>query len=392
MNFFLPNENQLGSNGALVDSMDIEDDEIKEAFLRVDRADFLPLNMHEEAYANRPLKTAIYHQSAPSIYHSVLSNFNLNSNNLTLLNIGSGTGYFQTLCAVLMGESGDIHGIDIRQELVDFANEAFHKWSQKDSQRSHVAKSTFINCDGFTIHPFRNIQYDRIYIGAGIAEYSQYYFEKLLNFGGILIAPIGGSLSKVVKSADGTITKTVISRVNFAPLLGQFVEDECETRCVNVLTPMIWAPIERIHSKYTHSFKKAALVLLILQNRDKTRSLFAHLPVVLVHQIIAFCSRDWFDKDPSEIDILKGKLSRERAARRELELKLEQAEQERDQAMHLCILLRRRFLELHAAQNQQDNGNNNAAFALNPVEINHGDDTDDDMDGENDEVGFLDVL
>lgn len=60
-----------------------------------------------EAYKDRPYKHSFLHISAPHIYATILSSLELssNSNGLSFLNIGAGSGYLNCLVAHVLGLS-----------------------------------------------------------------------------------------------------------------------------------------------------------------------------------------------------------------------------------------------------------------------------------------------
>ena len=62
-----------------------------------------------EAYEDRAWRHGNIHLSAPCIYTRAMESLYLEKG-LSLLNIGSGTGYFSTMAGLLLGYSGnDIH-------------------------------------------------------------------------------------------------------------------------------------------------------------------------------------------------------------------------------------------------------------------------------------------
>jgi protein-L-isoaspartate(D-aspartate) O-methyltransferase len=78
-----------------------------QAFLRVDRGLFVPTesagqSVNPDAYVDRPVRINGVHLSAPHMYAFVLEAMDLQRGH-SVLNLGSGSGYFSTLCAAVVG-------------------------------------------------------------------------------------------------------------------------------------------------------------------------------------------------------------------------------------------------------------------------------------------------
>lgn len=95
---------------------------VERAFRLIDRAHFLPDELKSQAHHDQPLRNRLVHHSAPHIYAQVLSSMNIQPDHRFLC-IGSGSGYFNSMVATFLGPSAVNHGIDIRQEVVDFAKQ-----------------------------------------------------------------------------------------------------------------------------------------------------------------------------------------------------------------------------------------------------------------------------
>ena len=103
------------------------------AFLTCDRSFFLPQSLSRGAFDDRPLRTGVYHQSAPHIYAAALADFDLlptkaQAAPTSFLVVGSGTGYFCHLAGCVLGPKAMIHGVELNEELVGFARERGEAW------------------------------------------------------------------------------------------------------------------------------------------------------------------------------------------------------------------------------------------------------------------------
>lgn len=112
---------------------------------------------------------------------------------MSFLNIGSGTGYLSTLVGMLLGSTGTNHGIEIFQEVIDYANSKIDEFIRFS--------------EGFNFHQFNRPvftkgnmycfaadfrKYDRVYCGARVPdEKTKEQLKDLVNPGGVLIIPYG---------------------------------------------------------------------------------------------------------------------------------------------------------------------------------------------------------
>merc|ERR1719487_1069034 len=110
------------SNAAMVqeleDSGTLTTPKCVAAFRAIDRQHFWVPGGGELAYADMPLRHGRLHQSAPHIYAKALESLMPLRPGMSFLNVGSGTGYFNSIVAELNGAMATNHGIDIWQEAV----------------------------------------------------------------------------------------------------------------------------------------------------------------------------------------------------------------------------------------------------------------------------------
>ena len=100
-----------------------------------------------------------------------------------ILEIGTYTGYATICLAEGLPDDGEIHTIEIDDELEDFIKEQFDKTDLKDKIRLHIG-------DALNIIPQLDGFFDLVFIDADKRLYSQYYdlvFDKLRP-GGIILA------------------------------------------------------------------------------------------------------------------------------------------------------------------------------------------------------------
>eukprot|EP01029_Cantina_marsupialis_P025281 TRINITY_DN6674_c0_g1_i1.p1 TRINITY_DN6674_c0_g1~~TRINITY_DN6674_c0_g1_i1.p1 ORF type:complete len:288 (+),score=53.70 TRINITY_DN6674_c0_g1_i1:171-1034(+) len=162
---------------SLVEQNILHSPPILEAMKKVDRAAFLPAENRAEAYYDQPIRSGIFHLSAPNIYVRALENLSF-GRGMSFLNVGSGTGYFSSVVAQLIGSKAKNHGIEIEEELVEFAK------SHSDGSITFVrGNALLLN----TVDPIR--KYDRIYIGVGLETSQINSLRRLLNVNGVMVVP-----------------------------------------------------------------------------------------------------------------------------------------------------------------------------------------------------------
>lgn len=102
---------------------------------------------------------------------------------MRVLEIGTYTGYATICMAEALPENGEIHTIEINDELEDFIQMQLNKSIAKDKIRLHIG-------DALEIIPCLDGMFDLVFIDADKRLYSKYYdliFEKVPS-GGIILA------------------------------------------------------------------------------------------------------------------------------------------------------------------------------------------------------------
>ena len=195
----------------------VKNDKIYDAFLNIDRGDFVPNRISKEnAYRDEPIHSAPFHLSAVHIYSWALEALELTNNNksLSFLNVGSGTGYFSYLVAYMIDDSGFCDGVEQNRELVDFArSRSFYA-----ANLGRFKNVRFFLGDGYNLSASKNMKYDRIYIGASTKKVEP--FVELLSPKGILVCPYNDQFVKIKKCSDdsGDFTSQILTNVRFSSL------------------------------------------------------------------------------------------------------------------------------------------------------------------------------
>ena len=182
-----------------------------EAFREVNRADFVPEGLEEDAYMNVPLPIGFDQTISQPLTVAFMLELLLPQPGEKILDIGTGSGWQAALLAHIVGDSGRVIGIERIPELKEMAD-------------SHIAKYEVLKdrieiilADGSKGHE-GGAPYDKI-IAAATAEEIPPAWKEQLKTGGIIVAPVGDSILALSKiTADKFETKEYHGFV-FVPLV-----------------------------------------------------------------------------------------------------------------------------------------------------------------------------
>ncbi|PSH01712.1 MAG: protein-L-isoaspartate O-methyltransferase [Nanohaloarchaea archaeon SW_10_44_10] len=178
----------------------INSKEVREAFLLVDRAIFVPDKYKMSAYEDRPLP--IGQDSTISAPHIVAMNTELlevEPEN-RVVEVGSGSGYQAAILAELAGE---VIGVEINRDLVE-------------NSRKNIAEAGYENVEIVHGNGLDAVdgEFDRIIFSCGISLKRFKGARERLKDDGVVVAPVKEEGYQIVKKySDGEITEH--SRVVF---------------------------------------------------------------------------------------------------------------------------------------------------------------------------------
>ncbi|KAI6183509.1 Protein-L-isoaspartate O-methyltransferase domain-containing protein 1 isoform X2 [Aphelenchoides bicaudatus] len=222
----------------LIDSGYIHYRSMEFAFRIVDRGDFFPEDKRtENAYKDQAWRSedgnpGFIHLSAPCIYANALEYLDLRPG-LSFLNIGSGSGYFNTVAGYLLTEAGTNHGVELFENMIEYADSAQQKHSTRPSSSAFsFCEPEFFNASAFYIK--NGMQYDRIYVGALVPNNRRVYFCQMLKIGGILVLPYGSRLLQIVRKDVDKYFIYKISNVSFSSLIDPTSETPRTTKMVEL--------------------------------------------------------------------------------------------------------------------------------------------------------------
>ena len=186
-----------------------------EAMEKVPRHLFLPPDLQEEAYDDRPLPIGESQTiSAPHMVAMMCEASELEENN-KVLEVGAGSGYHACVIAHIV-KKGMVIAIERIKELAEKAEE--------NIKRAGCERIKIVIGDG-TKGYAEEAPYDRILVTAAAPEIPQPLITQLKP-GGILLIPVGGRFSqdllKIRKISEEKITKENLGGVVFVPLIGEY--------------------------------------------------------------------------------------------------------------------------------------------------------------------------
>ena len=183
--------------------------EIIEAFLKVDRAYFIPDKLKDKTYIDAPLPIGKNQTiSQPSTVSFMLELLEPKKGD-KILDIGSGSGWTTALLCQIAGKEGLVIGLERIDELV--------KIGQNNLSRFNFGKNCFIKKAGSCIGiPGEGGG------GGGVSASAEHFPEKLLDqlqIGGTLVIPIKNSIFKFEKISETITQKSEYPGFVFVPLI-----------------------------------------------------------------------------------------------------------------------------------------------------------------------------
>lgn len=193
--------------------------EVERVFRMVDRAHYYLEENRKTAYEDIAWRNGLLHMSAPCIYSKVMEALELGKG-MSFINLGSGTGYLNTLVGYAIGPYGINHGIELHADNVTYAKERLEEFIQKAPRFDdlELCEPQFVvgNCLNLSVE---NRLYDRVYCGAACPPERQEVLQNMVKVGGILVTPVGDQLLKIKRLGPTEFTSENILPVSFASLI-----------------------------------------------------------------------------------------------------------------------------------------------------------------------------
>ena len=179
------------------------------AFKKVDRGDFVPPESRSSAYLNQPLSIGAGQTiSQPLTVAFMLELLEL-SPGQKVLDIGTGSGWQAALLAEIVGPKGRVVSLERIGGLAESASQNLAGYNFKNLE--------LVIGDGSLGYP-ASAPYDRI-VAAAAAQEIPLVWKKELKVGGVIVAPVGHSLVKLVQVRKDEFEEKEYPGFAFVPLV-----------------------------------------------------------------------------------------------------------------------------------------------------------------------------
>lgn len=158
----------------------LTDPRLEEAMLAVPRHLFVPKELRETAYEDRPLPIGFGQTvSAPHMVAMMTTALQLKEGD-KVLEVGTGVGYHAAIAKAVVGDSGKVVSVEYLPELVQLA---------RKNLKTAKIKVEVVEGDGFKGHE-KDAPYDAVYVTCAIPDVPDALVDQLKE-GGHFVAPLG---------------------------------------------------------------------------------------------------------------------------------------------------------------------------------------------------------
>jgi protein-L-isoaspartate(D-aspartate) O-methyltransferase len=185
--------------------------EIIDAFLKIDRKDFVKEEYIDQAYFDTPLPTLMGQTISQPYVVAFMLELIQPQKGQKILDIGFGSGWTTSLLAEIVGENGKVYGIEVVPEVFEFGKKNIEKYNFL--QKGIVEVFLMDGSKGF----LEKAPFDRILVSAASKKIPEEMILQLKD-GGILVIPDFEGIWKV-KKINGKIEKEYHYGFIFVPLV-----------------------------------------------------------------------------------------------------------------------------------------------------------------------------
>jgi protein-L-isoaspartate(D-aspartate) O-methyltransferase len=185
--------------------------EIIDAFLKIDRKDFVKEEYIDQAYFDTPLPTLMGQTISQPYVVAFMLELLQPQKGQKILDIGFGSGWTTSLLAEIVGENGKVYGIEVVPEVFEFGKKNIEKYNFL--QKGIVEVFLMDGSKGFP----EKAPFDRILVSAASKKIPEEMILQLKD-GGILVIPDFEGIWKV-KKINGKIEKEYHYGFVFVPLV-----------------------------------------------------------------------------------------------------------------------------------------------------------------------------
>lgn len=191
----------------LINTNSLYSKQIIDAFIHVDRADFIP-NYTNEAYYDYPLPIGEFQTISQPTTVAMMLEMLSPKRGETILDIGSGSGWTTALLAHIVKNEGFVTGLERIDQLVELGKKNIHKYNFKNVKILKASDTLGIEGEKF----------DKILVSAA-AEKIPYELTKQLKSGGKLVIPVRSSIYEITKEKNDKLKTIEHYGFVFVPLI-----------------------------------------------------------------------------------------------------------------------------------------------------------------------------
>jgi len=196
----------------LVDEGYLKTSRIIDAFRKIDRIDFVPENLKNEAYVNAPLPIGYGQTISQPLTVAFMLELLEPKTGDKILDVGSGSGWQTALLAEITGKNGKVFGVEIVPELKEFGEKNVEKYGFISTG---VAKIILGNG---SLGLKNEAPFDKIIAGAMATAIPRELLDQL-KIGARLVMPQGGSVWLIIKKSQDKFEEHEYPGFAFVPLV-----------------------------------------------------------------------------------------------------------------------------------------------------------------------------
>ena len=185
---------------------------IIEAFRKIDRADFVPENLKDEAYIDAPLSIGAGQTISQPLTVAFMFELLQPESGDMILDIGYGSGWTTALLAEIVGTRGRVFAIERVAELYEFGKRNVEKYNFVEKGIVECA------CADGTKGWVEKAPFDKILASASAKELPEAWKEQL-KIEGRIVAPIEWSVWLYIQKEKGKFEKFEYPGFSFVPLI-----------------------------------------------------------------------------------------------------------------------------------------------------------------------------
>lgn len=187
----------------------LQDKRIEKAFLKVDRADFVPEHVRHLAYLDQALPIGEGQTiPQPTVVAFMLGLLRPKPGD-KILDVGTGSGWQTALLAKIVSEKGKVYAVEVILQLCQQAQENITKYKFKNVQ--FFCQNARVGLPKYA--PFNGI------IAGATGESIPLAWKKQLKVGGRIVAPVGTSVFCHTKKSDNKFAIEEYPGFLFVPLV-----------------------------------------------------------------------------------------------------------------------------------------------------------------------------